>query len=63
MQINYPSLISDIKQETTVVLTVIDEKIIIKKDNVTVYFLSESIQVLNQKDKKIYYLRIRTTLV
>lgn len=63
MQINYPSLISDIKQETTVVLTVIDEKIIIKKDNVTVYFLSESIQVLNQKDKKIYYLRIKTTLV
>lgn len=63
MQINYSSLISDIKQETTVVLTVIDEKIIIKKDNVTVYFLSESIQVLNQKDKKIYYLRIKTTLV
>lgn len=63
MQINYPSLISDTKQEATVVLTVIDEKIIVKKDNVTVYFLSESIQVLNQKDKKIYYLRIKTTLV
>ena len=63
MQINYPSLISDIKQKATVVLAVIDEKIIVKKDNVTVYFLSESIQVLNQKDKKIYYLRIKTTLV